>query len=149
MEPSAPLLVAQALASGGLAWPGRARWPLPPPVRAAATAATAAGAAVAATGAGLHGRLLTPHVEPPGEARLLTTGPYRLSRHPIYAGLVLAGGGVAVLRRRPEPLVAWVVLAAVLHRKSRLEERWLAVRFGRAWDEYARRTPLLLGRPSR
>lgn len=145
MAATAPLLAAQALSTVALAWPGRPRWRLGTPLRAAAASAAVTGAAVAATAAAQQRGQLSGHVEPVPEAHLATSGPYRLSRHPIYVGLVLCGGGVAVLRRRPEPLVAWAVLAAVLHRKAALEETWLAARFGSAWTEYARRTPRMLG----
>ena len=137
--------MAQALAIGGLAWPGRARWRLPRAVSAAALATAAAGIALGAAGVLAQGRQLTPRVEPPPSAALLTHGPYALSRHPVYGGLLAAGAGWAVARRRPEPLAAWAVLAVVLHVKTVLEERALRERFGDAWATYADRTPRLVG----
>jgi protein-S-isoprenylcysteine O-methyltransferase Ste14 len=143
------VVAAQLACLAGLAWPGRPRWPLPRPVVAASAAATATGAALLLAGAASQGRRLTPRVDPPAGARLLTRGPYALSRHPMYAGLLLAGAGVAVLRRRVEPLLAEVGLAAVLHVKSGLEERSLRARFGAAYDEYAATVPRLAGLPRR
>lgn len=143
------VLAAQAAALAGLGWPGRPRWHLPAPVRTAAAAALLAGGALALAGAVEQGRQLTPRIDPPDDARLLTSGAYRWSRHPVYAGLLVAGAGLAVLRRRPEPLAAWSALAAVLHLKSGLEEQALRRRFGSAYDAYAARTPRLLGRPAR
>ena len=145
MAHTAPLLAAQALSGAAIAWPGRSRWLLPVPLRVAATSAAVAGAALALAGAAQQRGQLTPHVEPPQRAQLVTSGAYRLSRHPIYVGLLTAAAGTAILRRRPEPLVALAVLAAVLHRKVALEERWLAARFGAEWQEYARRTSRVLG----
>lgn len=145
MASTAPLLAAQALSGAAIAWPGRARWPLPLPLRATAASVAVAGAALAVAGVAQQRGQLTPLVEPPQRARLVTSGAYGLSRHPIYVGLLTAAAGTAVLRRRPEPLVALGVLAAVLHRKVALEERWLAARFGADWQEYTRRTPRMLG----
>ncbi|MFZ5869985.1 MAG: methyltransferase family protein [Actinomycetota bacterium] len=143
------VVAAQLGSLAGIAWPGRARWRLPAAAATAAGALTVAGAALSLAAAAAHGRRLTPRVTPPREAELLTGGPYRVSRHPIYAGLLLASGGVAVLRRRPEPLLAWTALAAVLHVKAGMEETALRARFGRDYESYATRTPRLLGRPGR
>lgn len=149
MDSRDALIAVQAVSTAGLGWPGRGRWALPLPVRAVATAAAATGTALMATAMATQGTQLTPRAEPPAGAQLMTGGPYRFSRHPMYAGLVLGGAGIAVLRRRVEPLAAWAVLAAVLHVKSRDEDRWLAARFGGAYEEYAARTPRVLGTPRR
>jgi protein-S-isoprenylcysteine O-methyltransferase Ste14 len=142
-----PLIAAQGAALAALAWPAPARWSLPAPVTALAVTVTAAGGALALAGLAPHGTRITPRVEPPSDAELHTSGAYRVSRHPIYAGLLLGGAGVAVLRRRPEPLVAWAALVAVLDAKTRREERHLAERFGATYERYRRRTPRLVGLP--
>lgn len=103
------------------------------------------GAALTLAGAKELGRQLTPAVEPVRDGALRTRGPYAFSRHPVYAGLLTAATGVALLRRRPEPLVALGVLSAVLHMKSAAEEEQLRVRFGEDWNRYAATTPRLLG----
>ena len=145
MEPGDRVVGAQLLAISGLAWPGRARWPLPRTVAAGAALAGVAGAALAAAGLAAQGPQLTPRVTPPPSAALLTTGAYGVSRHPVYAGLLVGGAGWAVLRRRPEPVVSWAALAAVLHVKTRMEEKVLRARFGEAYEQYAATTPRLLG----
>lgn len=74
--------------------------------------------------------------------QLITSGPFRLSRNPIYLGntLALLGAGVAFNS-------AWLVLAALaaavfVHFLAILrEERHLSARFGKQWDDYASRTP--------
>ncbi|WP_024287530.1 isoprenylcysteine carboxylmethyltransferase family protein [Cellulomonas sp. KRMCY2] len=149
IDPADRIVAAQAFALAALAFPGRARWPLPTPVTAAATLATASGAALAVWGARPHGRRLTPRVATPTDLPLLRSGPYALSRNPIYAGLLLAGAGWALLRRRPEPLVAWAALAVVLSVKVRREEAHLVGRFGPSYEDYRRSTPRFLGLPSR
>ncbi|WP_225753601.1 isoprenylcysteine carboxylmethyltransferase family protein [Actinotalea sp. Marseille-Q4924] len=149
MRDDTPLITAQAVALAALAWPGRARWALPAPVTTTAVLAGAAGGALAVAGLAPHGTSITPRVEPPSGSGLHTGGAYGVSRHPIYAGLLVAGGAVAVLRRRPEPLVAWAALVAVLDTKTRREERHLLERFGSVYARYRERTPRLLGLPAR
>lgn len=146
--PDDDVVVAQAVCLAGLAWPGRARWRLPRPVTALAGVGIAAGGVAGIAAGAAHGGRLTPRVEPPADALLLTTGPYAVSRNPVYAGLLVATGAVAVLRRRPEPLLAWAALLAVLARKARREEVRLAARFGPEYEEYRRRTPRFLGLPA-
>jgi len=148
VDPRNLLVAAQGAAMTGLAWPGRGRWRLHPVVRAGALVVAAGGAALSVAGVREQGAQLTPRVDPPAGARLLTDGVYRFSRHPVYAGLLLGGAGFAVLRRRREPLVAWAALAAVLHAKTAAEEQALRARFGAAYVEYAARTPRLLGLPA-
>lgn len=138
------LVVAQLLAGAGIAWPGPARWRLRRPVVALAVLAGTAGTALAGEGLRFLGADVTPFVEPRPEARLRTAGPYAISRHPVYAGLLLAAGAAAVLRRRPGPLVSFALLAGVLHVKAGVEEGRLRERFGVAYDVYAERTPKLL-----
>ncbi|KGM14724.1 hypothetical protein N867_16715, partial [Actinotalea fermentans ATCC 43279 = JCM 9966 = DSM 3133] len=114
---------------------------------AAAGTAMVAGATFAVAAGSAHGTRLTPRVEPPDDAPLLTTGPYAVSRNPIYGGLLLGTSGWAVLRRRPEPLLAWGALLAVLTRKAVREERRLAARYGPTFEAYRARTPRFLGLP--
>jgi protein-S-isoprenylcysteine O-methyltransferase Ste14 len=66
---------------------------------------------------------------------LVQSGPYRLVRHPIYTGLLLALLGTAVARGDVQGFVAVAVAVAAIWRKLRLEERWMQDTFG---DTYAR-----------
>jgi protein-S-isoprenylcysteine O-methyltransferase Ste14 len=77
--------------------------------------------------------------EPLARARLVTHGPYRYVRHPMYlAVLVLALGCVAGWRTWPHA-VAFAALALVLHVKTGVEERALIARFP-DYAAYAART---------
>ena len=75
---------------------------------------------------------------------LVTDGPYRFVRHPIYTGLLLAFAGSAVARGEWRGIVAVVLAFFALWRKSRLEEQWMRERFGSAYENYARRTAALI-----
>lgn len=77
-----------------------------------------------------------------GATRLITDGPFRYSRNPIYVAntLLVAGGGLV-------SGIAWLIpaafAAAVATRKMAIEreEAHLALRFGEDWRAYAARTP--------
>lgn len=145
--PDDAVVVGQAASLAALAWPGRPLWRLGTTTAAAAGAAMAAGAGLAVAAGTAHGALLTPRVEPPDDAALLTTGPYAVSRNPIYGGLLVGTAGWALLRRRPEPLLSWCALLAVLTAKAEQEEERLAARYGQAYEDYRARTPRFLGLP--
>lgn len=144
-DPADVLIGAQALTLAGLLWPGRGRWSLPRPVRRGALLAVGGGAALSLAGVRQLGADLTVRVEPRHGADLRTSGVYALSRNPVYAGLLVAATGFAMLRRRPEPLVALAALSGVLHVKSGVEETRLRKRFGAEYEVYARRVPRLIG----
>jgi len=85
-----------------------------------------------------------------GAHELVTTGPYGVLRHPIYAaaaGMVL-GTGLAV--GRPGPCVAAAALyAAGTALRVRGEESVLRASFGRRYEAYARTVPRWLPRAGR
>jgi protein-S-isoprenylcysteine O-methyltransferase Ste14 len=100
------------------------------------TMTTVAGALLLAAGGLLGGRgvldlreNLTPLPHPKEGARLVEAGAYRLVRHPIYGGLVLAAFGWGLLAASPAALAAAVVLLVFFDLKSRREEAWLEARF--------------------
>ena len=140
------VVAAQAVAIGALGWPGRGRWRLHPAVAAVARGTVVAGVGTMIAAAVRIGSDLTPLPEPRSGARLQTEGLYRFSRNPMYAGLLPAATGIAVLRRRPEPLVAVAVLSVVLHITVGIAESRLRARFGEEYDAYAARTGRLLPR---
>lgn len=74
------------------------------------------------------------------EAReLVTSGPYRLIRHPVYAGEILATAGVAALRLSVVNLVLFGLFFFVQLCRSRWEEVKLSGAFP-AYADYARRS---------
>jgi protein-S-isoprenylcysteine O-methyltransferase Ste14 len=78
---------------------------------------------------------------------LVTSGPFALSRNPIYLGnaIMLAGAAPTFGNFWFLALVP-VVVALVTVLAIRREERHLATLFGGAWTAYAARTPRWFGR---
>ncbi|MGA7675651.1 MAG: isoprenylcysteine carboxylmethyltransferase family protein [Rhizomicrobium sp.] len=75
------------------------------------------------------------------EHRLVTTGPYRLLRHPAYSGglLTIAGLGLAMgnwVSALGAPLCVLIAYAWRIY----VEEKALRARFGAAFEEHRRRT---------
>lgn len=80
---------------------------------------------------------------------LRTTGPYAVTRHPIYTGI----SGMLVATACVSGLGKWLAFVAValayLMVKVRAEERMLDETFGEAYRSYRRRVPMLVPRPVR
>lgn len=123
--------------------------PLPWPGGAASAALAMLGIFLAAAGIALdlgtvlafnrHRTTVLPHK---GATRLITDGPFRYTRNPIYVGntLLVAGAGLVFG-------IAWLIPAAMLGAWAtqklaiEREEAHLALRFGADWQDYAARTP--------
>lgn len=77
-----------------------------------------------------------------------TTGVYRWSRNPQYAGYVLAIGGAAIARRSLTGLGLTALVGLAYDSWIPVEERQLLDRHGLTYREYAAATPRWLGRPA-
>lgn len=75
-------------------------------------------------------------------ALLITHGPYRYIRHPMYASLLLAGLGLLLITFSWLRLVIFFALWLVLYRKLRIEEQLLADHFP-DYTSYKKRTRML------
>jgi protein-S-isoprenylcysteine O-methyltransferase Ste14 len=77
------------------------------------------------------------------EPELVTSGPYRLVRHPIYSGILLGGAATAIA-------LSWFWLAAVAIAgvyfiySATVEERFLADEFPDTYPAYRRSTKMLV-----
>ncbi|MFL5675395.1 MAG: methyltransferase family protein [Chloroflexota bacterium] len=106
-------------------------------------AAIVAGIVLAARGARDLGSALTPLPQPRPHTDLVVTGVYRLARHPIYGGLIVAALGWGLLTASPAALFWSLVLWGFFELKSRREEVWLEARFP-GYPDYRARTPRLI-----
>jgi protein-S-isoprenylcysteine O-methyltransferase Ste14 len=72
---------------------------------------------------------------------LLTHGPYRVTRNPMYVGALATWSGWTILLGSPPVAGALLVLVAVMRLEVEFEERSLAQHYGEQWRAYAARTP--------
>ncbi|MBU4213576.1 MAG: isoprenylcysteine carboxylmethyltransferase family protein [Actinobacteria bacterium] len=120
--------------------PGGWGWPVPIWLRALAWAGVLTGAALMLLAGTALGRGLTAVPIPNAHAELRTGGLYRVVRHPIYTGLLLAAGSYVVAGGHGWRAVAFVALVVLLTVKARWEEARLVRRFAE-YPGYAARTP--------
>lgn len=88
-------------------------------------------------------RQLTPFPEPRSNARLITRGPYRWIRHPMYAGVLLATLALVVNTWTASRAVVWLILLGDLLLKLEYEESLLNRRFSE-YAKYRQRTRRLI-----
>jgi protein-S-isoprenylcysteine O-methyltransferase Ste14 len=74
---------------------------------------------------------------------LVTTGPYRLVRHPIYSGILIAGVGTSVALSW-QWLIAVFLAGAYFVYSATVEERFLSEHFQHTYDAYKHSTKMLV-----
>jgi protein-S-isoprenylcysteine O-methyltransferase Ste14 len=102
------------------------------------------GALLAISSRVMLGRNWSATVQLKQDHELITTGPYRLVRHPIYTGLLLLFLGNAVMVGDWRGLLAVAIVFVSFWRKLRLEEAWLTQHFGEPYRLYQGRTNALI-----
>jgi protein-S-isoprenylcysteine O-methyltransferase Ste14 len=76
---------------------------------------------------------------------LVTTGPYRLIRHPIYLGLsMLAMGEAVAFSSWPAVLVAFSAILPTFVWRAWAEEKLLTDMFGDRYSHYRRQTKMMI-----
>ena len=125
-------MVALNLVAPGPRWIG---WPW----RYAGLAPFALGLFLVAWPAGLFRRAGTTIKPGKPSTFLVTGGPYRVSRNPIYLGLVLALVGVWILMGTLTPIFVVPLFALAIDRLFiTMEERMLRERFGEEYEAYTK-----------
>jgi protein-S-isoprenylcysteine O-methyltransferase Ste14 len=77
--------------------------------------------------------------------QLITSGPFAIVRHPMYAGLILAAIG-ALLIYMTWTTVYFALFAPLTFVRAQREEHALAEEFGEQWIDYCRRVPRIFPR---
>jgi protein-S-isoprenylcysteine O-methyltransferase Ste14 len=76
--------------------------------------------------------------------RVVRTGPYALVRHPIYAGILMAIAGSAMVAGELTAFLAVVLMTVAYLRKVRMEEAVLLQSFGPEYEGYRREVKALV-----
>ena len=80
-------------------------------------------------------------------SKLVTAGPYALSRNPMYVGMFLISIGYFAMCGRPEVWIGGAALFWLFHGGAVMhEEKLLHERFAEQYAEYSRRVPRLVPR---
>lgn len=79
--------------------------------------------------------------------QLITSGPYKIVRHPIYTGILTGILGSAIAIGEVRGIIALLLIYIALRSKWRLEEQWMREEFGQTYTDYARRVPAVVPRP--
>jgi protein-S-isoprenylcysteine O-methyltransferase Ste14 len=91
------------------------------------------------------GRLWSDLIVKKAGHHVVDTGPYRLMRHPIYSGLILAAFATAIEKGNSFALLGAAIITLAFYTKARREERFLRAELGEgAYDAYASKTPMLM-----
>ncbi len=80
--------------------------------------------------------------EPSNDATLVTNGPYRFIRHPMYTGILLGCSGLLIAHFTWIRFAFALALAMVLIIKLNREEKMLSEKF-KGYDDYIRHTSRL------
>jgi len=75
---------------------------------------------------------------------LIRTGPYRVIRHPIYTGILLALLGTAIAMGKVRGLLAIAVAWLSFYMKARREESFLMHEFGEQFEAHVKQTGMFL-----
>jgi protein-S-isoprenylcysteine O-methyltransferase Ste14 len=114
------------------------------PVGAAGVVVTALGVALAIWARWHLGENWSAAVTLKSGHELIASGPYRVIRHPIYTGMLVAMAGAALALGEIRGLIAVAITIAAFYFKARKEERYLLAEFGEKYGSYAGRTGMLL-----
>jgi protein-S-isoprenylcysteine O-methyltransferase Ste14 len=78
------------------------------------------------------------------DQQLVRSGPYRLVRHPIYSAMLGLYFSMTLVWGEVHALIGFVLVCFAYWRKIRIEEQYLSVVFGRAYDDYRDVTPAVI-----
>lgn len=118
-------------------------WPVPDIFRLAGWVLVGVGSLLLAGSALNLGRSLTPFPRPLPDGELVTTGAYRLVRHPIYCAVLIGALGLSFATENWLRLACTGLLFVFFDMKARREERWLQEQYP-AYAAYKSRVKRLI-----
>jgi protein-S-isoprenylcysteine O-methyltransferase Ste14 len=79
----------------------------------------------------MHNRLGNFNIQPmpKTDSTMVTSGPYRWIRHPMYSAFVMGGASLASMAAPNPGWTVWTCLAIVLFVKSTFEECWMREKY--------------------
>jgi len=92
------------------------------------------------------GRMYVPGAGVFDDHELVTSGPFRFLRHPIYSAIIALWLGAALGTHNWLLLVTWPVYVAGVMKPVGAEEELLQAKFGNVYEEYAEETGRLIPR---
>ena len=73
--------------------------------------------------------------------KLLTSGVYSFSRHPVYLGIVLISLGISIVRTNFDGMLVFPLVFLANYIQAKLEEKYdVGVRFKEEYEKYRKRT---------
>lgn len=131
------------------AWMTWSGLPFAPAARWSGLAPLMCGSALIVWGTRHLAENFTMSVETKSSHKLITTGPYRWVRHPLYSGLLIEALGVSLFVANwfvaGSAAATWALLAV----RTRIEEDNLVEKFGGEYREYQARAGMFIPRLSR
>ena len=118
--------------------------PQSPEVEVLGTLMLAIGLAFAVSARHHLGRNWSSVVELKSDHALIRSGPYRLVRHPIYTGLLLALLGTSLAIGEWRGLLGFALAFMAICLRIRAEDALMAEAFDKAYEAYRRETPALV-----
>jgi protein-S-isoprenylcysteine O-methyltransferase Ste14 len=147
LTPYLPVLIGVALLRVHVlpeSWIKGPLWPHSPALDAAGLAVTVLGAVFAIWSRVTLGRNWRSVPQVKEQHELVVKGPYRIVRHPIYTGLILAVAGTALAQDKGIWLFMVALISVSYGLKIRVEERLMIETFPEQYPEYRRRVKALI-----
>ncbi len=90
------------------------------------------------------GKEWSPQLQLREKHRLITTGPYTRMRHPLYSGMIVWAGGLALTSANWIIVAIALLIGAVFFIRVPREEQMMIDEFGEEYREYMKRTGRVL-----
>jgi protein-S-isoprenylcysteine O-methyltransferase Ste14 len=75
--------------------------------------------------------------------QVITKSVFSIVRHPIYFGSIITILGLVILTLSILSFIIWLIIVVFYYYVSRHEEKLLIAKFGKEYEEYMRKVPML------